>query len=162
MLRWHYGRRRWVAGTLLERMRANARRVVFSNLQTHSVVPFLLAARRLGLPQVGYVASWDHTVGKGVISPHVDRYVVQNDVMRDDLVRYHDIPRERITVTGWPQTDVYHRRRPREDYEALLRALRARSGATARAGDGEHADECAVREPLRRARRPLVGRERRS
>ena len=86
-----------------------------------SVVPFLLAARRLGLPQVGYVASWDHTVGKGVISPHVDRYVVQNDVMRDDLVRYHGIPRERVVVTGWPQTDVYHRRRPREDYDALVR-----------------------------------------
>ena len=122
MLRWHYSRRRWVAGTLLERMRRDCSAIVFSNLQTQPVVPFLLAARRLGLPQVGYVASWDHTVGKGVISPHIDRYVVQNDVMRDDLVRYHDIPRERIAVTGWPQTDVYHRRRPREDYEALLRA----------------------------------------
>jgi CDP-glycerol glycerophosphotransferase (TagB/SpsB family) len=91
-------------------------------VQTHSVVPFLLAARRLGLPQMGYVASWDHTVGKGVISPFVDRYVVQNDVMRDDLVRYHEIRPERVSVTGWPQTDVYHRRRPREDYEALLRS----------------------------------------
>jgi hypothetical protein len=122
MLRWHYSRRRWVASTLLERMQRECSAVVFANVQTHSVVPFLLAARRLGLPQVGYVASWDHTVGKGVISPFVDRYVVQNDVMRDDLVRYHEIRPERVSVTGWPQTDVYHRRRPREDYEALLRS----------------------------------------
>jgi hypothetical protein len=122
MLRWHYGRRRWVAGTLLERMQRECAAVVFANVQTHSVVPFLLAARRLGLPQVGYVASWDHTVGKGVISPHLDRYVVQNDVMQDDLVRYHDIPRERVTVTGWPQTDAYHQRRPRDEYETLVRA----------------------------------------
>jgi CDP-glycerol glycerophosphotransferase (TagB/SpsB family) len=67
------------------------------------------------------VASWDHTVGKGVIAPTVDRYVVQNEVMRDDLARYHGIAPERVTVTGWPQTDVYHRRRPRAGYEALLR-----------------------------------------
>ena len=72
-------------------MRAESRAVVFSNLQTERVVPFLLAARRLRLATVGYVASWDHTVGKGVISPHMDRYIVQNDVMRDDLVRYHGI-----------------------------------------------------------------------
>ena len=122
MMRWHYSRRRWVASTLLRRMRAECRAVVFSNVQTHPVVPFLLAARRLGLRQVGYVASWDHTVGKGVITPHLHRYVVQNDVMRDDLGRYHGIAPGRVVVTGWPQTDVYHRRRPREHYEALLRS----------------------------------------
>jgi CDP-glycerol glycerophosphotransferase (TagB/SpsB family) len=37
-------------------------------------------------------------------------------------VRYHGIGRERVVVTGWPQTDVYFRRRPREGYEALLRS----------------------------------------
>ena len=47
--------------------------------------------RRLGLAAVGYVASWDHTVGKGVISPPLRRYVVQNRAMREDLRRYHDI-----------------------------------------------------------------------
>lgn len=124
MLRWHYGTKRWVSSALLARMRTDCAAVVFSNLQTQPAVPFLLAARRLGLPQVGYVASWDHTVGKGAISPHVDRYVVQNDVMRDDLARYHGITAERVVVTGWPQTDVYFRRRPREDYEALLRGYR--------------------------------------
>ncbi len=121
MLRWHYSPRRWVPSALLEQMRADCRAVVFSNLQTERVVPFLLAARRLRLATVGYVASWDHTVGKGVISPHMDRYIVQNDVMRDDLVRYHGIASERIVVTGWPQTDMYQRKRRREDYVRLLR-----------------------------------------
>jgi CDP-glycerol glycerophosphotransferase (TagB/SpsB family) len=89
----------------------------------HSVVPFLVGARRFGLPAVGNVASWDHTVGKGIVSPHLRCYIVQNDVMRDDLVRYHGIERDRIVVTGWPQTDVFHRRRPRTEYEELLRKL---------------------------------------
>ena len=62
-----------------------------------------------------------------MIAPFCDTYVVQNAAMRDDLARYHDIGSERVVVTGWPQTDVYARRRPREDYESLLRSLRARS-----------------------------------
>ncbi len=123
MLRWHYSTRRWVPTAVLEPMRAECRAVVFSNVQTDRVVPFLLAARRLRLATVGYVASWDHTVGKGVISPYLDRYIVQNDIMRSDLVRYHGIEEERIVVTGWPQTDIYTRQRPREDFDSVLRGF---------------------------------------
>ena len=94
---------------------------MLSNLQMQSAVPFLVAGRRLGLPLVGNVASWDHTVGKGVIFPGLDRYLVQNDRMRDDLVRYHNVPRELIVVTGWPQSDVFHAPRPSDTYTAILR-----------------------------------------
>ena len=69
---------------------------------------FIVLGRRLGLTAVGYVASWDHTVGKGVIWNGLERYVVQNERMREDLVRYHDVDRGRIVVTGWPQADVFH------------------------------------------------------
>jgi CDP-glycerol glycerophosphotransferase (TagB/SpsB family) len=97
--------------------------VVVANVQSHGAVPYLNAARRLGIPAIGYVASWDHTVGKGIVSPHVTRYVVQSEVMRDDLVRYHGIPAERVVVTGWPQTDLFHRRRERAEYEDAIRGL---------------------------------------
>jgi hypothetical protein len=56
-----------------------------------------------------------------VIPRFLDRYVVQNEAMEEDLVRHHGIDPGRIVVTGWPQTDVFHRRRPREAFEALLR-----------------------------------------
>ena len=102
-------------------MRRDCSGLVLSNVQPASAVPFLAAARRLRLPVVAHVASWDHTVGKGVISPHCDLYVVQNRVMEDDLRRYHGIEPERVRVTGWPQTDLFHRRRPRAEYEELLR-----------------------------------------
>jgi UDP-N-acetylglucosamine:LPS N-acetylglucosamine transferase len=122
MLRWHYGSLRYVPSALRDRMRAECSTLVLSNVQPRSVVPFLLAARRLSVPIVAHVASWDHTVGKGVIAPFCARYLVQNETMRDDLARYHGIGPERVVVTGWPQTDVYHRRRPREAFERLLRA----------------------------------------
>ena len=120
---WHFGRRRYVPHELYRRMEEECGALVLSNVQPHSVVPFLVGARRLGLHIVGHVASWDHTVGKGVIAPFCDAYIVQNDAMRDDLVRYHEIPAQRIIVTGWPQTDIYARRRPREEYETLLRSF---------------------------------------
>ena len=122
MQRWHFSPRRYVPHVLLERLRAERPAIVFSNLQMQAAVPFIVAARRLGLTLIGYVASWDHTVGKGVISPHLDRYIVQNDVMHTDLIRYHNIDPQRIVVTGWPQTDVFHVRRPRSRYDLLVRA----------------------------------------
>jgi CDP-Glycerol:Poly(glycerophosphate) glycerophosphotransferase len=123
MLRWHYGRLRYLPRALTDRLRRERPAIVMSNIQMQVDVPLIVAARRLGLPIVGYVASWDHTVGKGVIWPGMARYLVQNDVMRDDLDRYHAIDSERVVVTGWPQTDVFHRQRPRADYDALLRGF---------------------------------------
>lgn len=88
-----------------------------------AVIPFIVGGLRLGLPLIGHVASWDHTVGKGIVAPGLRRYVVQNEIMRDDLTRFHQIERDRIVVTGWPQTDMFHRRRARAGFDALLREL---------------------------------------
>ena len=123
MMKWHYGRLRYLPRRLLERLATERPMIALANTQMHSVVPFIVGARRLSLPLVGHIASWDHTVGKGIVSPHLRRYIVQNDVMRDDLVRYHGIAKNRIVVSGWPQTDVFHRRRPRDDYERVVREL---------------------------------------
>ena len=48
--------------------------------------------------------------------------------MEDDLRRYHGIGPERVTVTGWPQTDVFHRRRPRSGVRGAPPPLRPRPG----------------------------------
>ena len=123
MERWFFSPRRHVPRRLLETMRRECSGLVLSNVQPASAVPFLAAARRLRLPVVAHVASWDHTVGKGVISPHCELYVVQNTRHGG---RPAPLPRrsspERVRVTGWPQTDLFHRRRPRAEYDALLRA----------------------------------------
>ena len=121
MASWLFSGRRYVAPPLEKAMRERCDGLVVTNLQAHVSMPYLVAARRLRIPVVGYVASWDHTVGKGVVSPHLDRYIVQNETMRTELERFHGIDPQRITVTGWPQTDVYHRKRPREAYAELLR-----------------------------------------
>jgi CDP-Glycerol:Poly(glycerophosphate) glycerophosphotransferase len=123
LTKWHYGRLRHVPKPLLDLLRDERPRVALGNTQMQSIVPFIVAARRAGLPVVGHIASWDHTVGKGIVPPDLDRYIVQNGVMRDDLVRYHGVDAARIVVTGWPQTDVFHRRRPHGEYEDVVREL---------------------------------------
>jgi hypothetical protein len=120
---WHLSRRRHVPSQLLQRMQRDCDALVLTNPQTQATTPFLAAARRLQLPTVGYIASWDHPVGKGIVSPYLDTYIVQNETMRDDLGRFHGIETERVTVTGWPQTDVYHRRRTQAEYASLLARL---------------------------------------
>ena len=122
MRRWFFSSRRHIPPRLLETMRAECSALVVANVQPLSVMPYLAAARRLELPVAAYVASWDHTVGKGVISPHCERYIVQNAVMKEDLRLYHDIDPSRVVVTGWPQTDVFHRVRRRSEYDALVRS----------------------------------------
>jgi hypothetical protein len=124
MRRWHFSPRRHVASALRRRLEAERPDLVLSNIQMQSATPFIVLGRRLGLTTVGYVASWDHTVGKGVIWNGFERYVVQNGRMRDDLVRYHDVDGGRIVVTGWPQADVFHERRPRQAFDAILRRYR--------------------------------------
>ena len=52
--------------------------------------------------------------------------------MEDDLRRYHGIAPERVRVTGWPQTDLFHRIRPRADVRRAAAPLRARPRATRR------------------------------
>jgi CDP-Glycerol:Poly(glycerophosphate) glycerophosphotransferase len=121
MRRWHFSPRRHVASALRRRLEAERPDIVLSNLQMQSATPFIVLGRRLALRTVGYVASWDHTVGKGVIWNGLERYVVQNERMRDDLVRYHDVDAPRIVVTGWPQADVFHERRPRQAFDDVLR-----------------------------------------
>jgi CDP-Glycerol:Poly(glycerophosphate) glycerophosphotransferase len=123
MARWHLSRWRHVPSALRERMRDECAALVVTNPQAPETMPLLTAARRLHVPVVGYIASWDHQVGKGVISPHFSRYVVQNETMRRDLERFHGIGPERVTVTGWPQTDVYARQRSLDEYHASLRGL---------------------------------------
>jgi CDP-glycerol glycerophosphotransferase (TagB/SpsB family) len=123
LMRWHYGRLRYVPPQLESRLRWERPALVLANTQMQAVVPFIVGGRRLQLPLIGHIASWDHTVGKGIVPPDLRRYIVQNDVMRDDLVRFHGIERDRIVVTGWPQTDVFHERRPRAEYEGLLQEL---------------------------------------
>ncbi len=120
MFRWLYGRGRHLWPGFYSYLQDNASAVITSHLQHQTTVPFIVGAKRLGIPLVGYIASWDHLVGKGGVYPAARRYIVQNEIMKGDLERYHGIASEVISVTGWPQSDIFARRRSRADYLSLI------------------------------------------
>ena len=81
--------------------------VVLGHLQNSVVTPYVVAARRSGVPIVGINGSWDQPTTKGPLCPGVVRLLVQNAQVRDELNRYHGVPRERMREVGWPQMDIY-------------------------------------------------------
>ncbi|QEE43681.1 hypothetical protein FVA81_03400 (plasmid) [Rhizobium sp. WL3] len=104
---------------LLEGFRPNL--VILSMIQTHMVTPYALAAHRMNVPLLGMSGSWDQPTTKGPVVPMLSRVVVQNAIVREELVRYHGIPEERVHLIGWLQMDAYARTRENESASQLRR-----------------------------------------
>lgn len=83
--------------------------VIMSMVQTHMVTPYAVAAVRHGVPIFGINGSWDQPSTKGPLCPGIRRIVVQNEIVRDELVRYHGVDAECIAVIGWLQMDAFVR-----------------------------------------------------
>ncbi len=82
--------------------------VFIGQVQTPKMHSFILEASRRGLPSIGYIASWDQPSTKGPIPDLFSRFVVQSQWMQEQLVQYHELPLEKISVVGWPQMDIYY------------------------------------------------------
>lgn len=79
------------------------------------------AARAEGLPTVLCVASWDNLTNKGMIQVVPDKVTVWNAYQRDEAIRHHGVPAERIALTGAQVFDDWFTRRhscTREDFLA--------------------------------------------
>lgn len=81
--------------------------VVLSMIQTHMVTPYALASRRAGVAVLGINGSWDQPTTKGPLCPGVTRIAAQNEIVRDELVRFHGVPFQDVDVIGWLQMDGY-------------------------------------------------------
>jgi hypothetical protein len=61
---------------------------------------FLRAAQALGLPTAICVKSWDNLSSKSLIRPQPDRLFVWNEFQRREATELHDVPADRVVVTG--------------------------------------------------------------
>ncbi|MDA0991279.1 MAG: hypothetical protein O3A51_11080 [Verrucomicrobia bacterium] len=75
-------------------------------------------ARHFGSKVVVLVKNWDVPTTRGIGGVVPDHVLVWNDIMRNEVVRYHDVPAERVSVTGISQWDDYFR----DDSPVLPRA----------------------------------------
>ncbi len=70
-------------------------------------VDLMREAKRLHVPLVGMVRSWDNITSKGLNRVIPDELIVNAESVKDEAIRYNDIPAERIHVVGIPHYDYY-------------------------------------------------------
>jgi hypothetical protein len=69
----------------------------------------LRCARRLGIPSLCVVLSWDNLTSKGYMAARPDRLVVWNERMREEAIELHDYAPEDVEVAGVAHFDIYQR-----------------------------------------------------
>ena len=73
---------------------------------------FVKSAHRLGIPIVFAPFSWDNLTNRGLVRIPPDRVLVWNEHQRHEAITYHDVPADRIVVTGAPRFDDFFSMRP--------------------------------------------------
>lgn len=96
--------------------------LVFStDVQNEYDLLVMREARRRGIPVVSQVRSWDNLSQWGLIRHIPDELLVPAEFVREEAIRYHDVPSDAITVVGVPHYDAYFRREA-ESREGFFRA----------------------------------------
>lgn len=83
---------------------------------------FVKSARALGIPTATLVFSWDNLSNKGLIHEMPDRILVWNLTQRQEAVKLHGCPADRVVITGAPRFDPFFEMKPattREEFCGL-------------------------------------------
>jgi hypothetical protein len=84
---------------------------------------YVKCAHRLGIPVVFLPFSWDNLTNRGLIRVTPDRVLVWNEHQRREAVELHNVPADRVIVTGAPRFDAFFTMTPatsRQDFCAGL------------------------------------------
>ncbi len=81
--------------------------VVMANLFDEQEIHLLRGAKKRGISTVGFINSWDRLTARCIIRLLPDTFIVFNDFLKNDLVKFHDADPSRIFVSGIPQYDGY-------------------------------------------------------
>ena len=80
-------------------------------------------AKKHGAKIVPVILSWDNTTGKGLGGVIPDNIIAWTDIMKGELMMYHDIPGNRIFVGGIAHFDIYYRKELSTSREKALESL---------------------------------------
>jgi hypothetical protein len=84
---------------------------------------FIRAARSLGVPSALCVWSWDHLSSKALIRVVPDKVIVWNETQRREAETFHDVPRDRVIVTGAQCFDQWFDRQPTRGRDEFCRRV---------------------------------------
>lgn len=80
---------------------------------------YIKAAKKLKTPTAVGVTSWDNLTTKGTFHIIPDRIMVWNQALLEEAVTLHDVPREKIHITGSPTFDYWFETKPVMDRESF-------------------------------------------
>ena len=104
---------------------AYAPALVFASDAFHPVDNRLLhEAKKRGIATIGMVRSWDNLTTKGPLRVVPDRLLVSNNIMKEQAVREHHLPPDRVVAVGIPFHDRYigGAKHSREEFMRLIHA----------------------------------------
>lgn len=81
--------------------------IVFWYSQNDLYRDYVQCARSRSIPMVAAIGSWDRVTTKGPLMPDLAKVIAINQVMKSELIEYHDVFKDDIVVVGWLQMDNY-------------------------------------------------------
>jgi hypothetical protein len=117
------------------------RLVVIANQMDPDEVALAKEARHMSIRTVGYMNSWDKITARSAMRVLTDDYTVYNDVLREQMQQFQDVPPTRVVTVGLPQYDNYFQKNTlhtiAQFYSQPLRPYLTRAEYTERIGISE-------------------------
>jgi hypothetical protein len=111
---------------ILRWLEANRPDVVVSSpyiLPRTSEIEYIQAARALKIPTVANVLSWDNLTTKGTFHIIPDATFVWNDALAQEATAFHDVPQNKIFITGAPVFDFWFEMQPSLDFDSFTKKV---------------------------------------
>ncbi|MAJ84364.1 MAG: hypothetical protein CBC30_04905 [Chloroflexi bacterium TMED70] len=81
--------------------------LILGDIQSPVSFSYSNYAKKYKVKTVGSVRTWDHLTKNGPVIKNLDEYWVWNPVMREELIKFHNINDSKIFEIGSPQFDYY-------------------------------------------------------
>src|SRR5436190_10009478 len=80
-----------------------------------------IGAKQRNVKTCAYILSWDNPTTKGPFPVRPDRAIIWNNIMRDEMINFHEFVPEHLFVSGPPQFDIYTDRSPYQSREQFFK-----------------------------------------
>lgn len=81
--------------------------IFLPNMISNEDYRLIKEARRRNILTVGMPKSWDNLTTKTFFNILPDWVIVQNKLMYEEVQQYFEVPKEKISIVGYPQFDIY-------------------------------------------------------
>ena len=87
----------------------NPKCILVTDVFNNADICFLKEAEANNVLSIGLVRSWDNTTTKGLMRVIPNSLIVNNKIVEEEAVKFHDVDPKNIFVSGIPQFDIYFR-----------------------------------------------------